>query len=177
MASFPISIPDFESLELRPWRIDDCANLVLYANNPAIAANLTDAFPSPYTTDAANAFIHRVSAVEPPQILAISLRGAAIGSIGLHPKEDVNRLNAELGYFLGEPFWGNGYMTAAVRTMIIYGFDTLPVIRIFARPFPSNLASQRILQKAGMKLEAVIPQSLIKNGRVMDEFIFAIRRH
>ncbi len=174
--NLPIQTPGIPDLCMRPWTPEDLDDLLRYADNPKIAANLTDAFPSPYTKEAGLAFIARVSAQQPNQILAVSLSGRAIGSAGVHVKEDISRLNAELGYFLGEPYWGRGIMSGVVKTMIRYGFDTFPIERIYARPFPFNIASQRILEKAGMKLEAVIPNSLIKNGVVMDERIYAIRR-
>ena len=165
-----------DHLALRPWQAADLDDLVASANNPNIAAYMTDAYPNPYTHEAGALFIKNLQDQTPPRILAIVYQGRAVGSIGIHPATDINRLNAELGYFLAEPYWGRGITTRAVCAMIRYGFQALPVNRIYARPFPHNTASRRVLEKAGFELEATIKDSLIKNGVVMDELIFAVRR-
>src|SRR5690606_938234 len=97
-------------------------------------------------------------------ILAITIEDEFVGGIGLHPQNDIYRLNAELGYWLAEPFWGQGIISKAIQEMIQYGFAKLPIQRIFARPFGSNLASQRVLEKNGFILEARIKGCLIKNN-------------
>ena len=161
---------------LRPWNLDDVPALVRYANNPKISARLTDAFPSPYTEEDAVRFITMAQSADPIRLFAICNDQEAIGGIGLHPQEDIYRNNAELGYWLGEPFWGKGIMTSCVREIVAYGFEKLPITRIFARPFGSNKGSQQVLIKAGFHLEAHIPQILIKNGQLEDEMVFAVRR-
>lgn len=163
-------------MRLRPFRETDLANLVKYANNPKIAQNLTDAFPHPYTEVAGKAFIQMALKNSPPNILAITIEDEFVGGIGLHPQADIHRLNAELGYWLAEPFWGQGIVTQAIKEMIVYGFANLPIERIFARPFGSNIASQRVLEKAGFSLEARLSKTLIKNGLIEDELIYAVRK-
>ena len=150
--------------------------MVKYANNPKIAQNLTDAFPHPYTEVAGKAFIQMALKNSPPNILAITIEDEFVGGIGLHPQADIHRLNAELGYWLAEPFWGQGIVTQAIKEMIVYGFANLPIERIFARPFGSNIASQRVLEKAGFSLEARLSKTLIKNGLIEDELIYAVRK-
>jgi RimJ/RimL family protein N-acetyltransferase len=86
------------------------------------------------------------------------------------------RLNAELGYWIGEPFRGRGIMTEAVKEMVTLVFDTFEVNRIYATPFECNFASQRVLEKAGFTLEALLEKVAIKNGVLIDELIYAIRR-
>lgn len=164
------------NIKLRTWQQDDLDNLVKNANNPKIAERLTDAFPSPYTIEKGKEFLDRVMRQDPCEILAIDFNGKVIGNIGIHPQSDVNRLNAELGYFIGEEYWGNGYAVDAIRQMVDYAFQNFPIERIFARPFGSNLASQRVLEKAGFKLEARINGILIKNGKIEDELIYAVRK-
>ena len=163
-------------MRLRPFRETDLANLVKYANNPKIAQNLTDAFPHPYTEVAGKAFIQMALKNSPPNIIAITIEDEFVGGIGLHPQADIHRLNAELGYWLAEPFWGQGIVTQAIKEMIVYGFANLPIERIFARPFGSNIASQRVLEKAGFSLEARLSKTLIKNGLIEDELIYAVRK-
>lgn len=172
--NFPIIISP--ELSFRPLNNHDAERLAVVANNPRIADNLMDAFPHPYTLDEARQFIARVSVIQPPQVLAIVFNGTYAGSIGIFPQQDINRLNAELGYWLAEEFWNKGIMTNAVKAMTEYAFEAFSIDRIFARPFPFNTASIRVLEKAGFRLEARIESALIKKGVVMDELIYAIRR-
>ncbi|UPL50069.1 GNAT family N-acetyltransferase [Hymenobacter sublimis] len=161
---------------LRPWALADLASLVRYANNSAIARYMNDQFPHPYTEENGRAFIDMASQENPPHILAIEVAGEAVGGIGIHPRTNIERKNAELGYWLGEPFWGQGIITEAVRQMVDYGFRTFDITRIFARPFGTNLASQRVLEKAGFVLEARFENTFFKNGEFLDELIYAVRR-
>lgn len=161
---------------LRPWQITDAASLAKYANNASIAKNLTDAFPHPYGMENALAFIKMASASDPVTIFAIEINGEACGGIGLHPQHDIHRMNAELGYWLAEPYWGHGIITQAILQIVDFGFKTLPVDRIFARPFGSNQGSQKALEKAGFVLEARLKNTLFKNGKYEDELIYAVRR-
>jgi len=117
-----------------------------------------------------------VSQHHPTQIFAIVIDGEAIGSIGLHPQCDIMEKNIELGYFLGEPFWGKGIITEAVKKMVAYGFQNFDVVRIYARPFGTNVASQKVLEKAGFSLEAKIEGNIYKNNEYLDELIYAIRK-
>mgnify|MGYP001468115977 CR=1 FL=1 len=170
-----------QTFVLRPWKIEDLDNLVKFAGNPKIAANLTDAFPHPYTREDGIAYITahtHPDGVQHPDgvVFAIEVDGIACGSIGVFPQKDVHRKNAEMGYWLAEEYWGRGIMTEAVRRMIRYGFSAYDVSRIFARPFGSNLASQRVLQKAGMKPEGRFKDAIYKNGRFLDELIYSVHR-
>jgi [ribosomal protein S5]-alanine N-acetyltransferase len=161
---------------IRPWTPNDLHNLVTYANNWNIAKNLTDKFPFPYTETDGKEFIEWATQDFPMHILAIDIAGEAAGGIGIHPQDDIHKKNAELGYWLGEPFWGRGIMTRAVKQMTDFAFNTYDIDRVFARPFGTNKASQRVLEKAGFTIEAKFANVLYKHGEYMDEFIYAIRR-
>ena len=161
---------------LRPWTPADVDSLVKYANNAAIARFMTDQFPHPYTRDDGSAFIQFATSNTPSKIFAIDVNGEAVGGIGIHPQTDIMRKNAELGYWLAEPFWGKGIITKAIGEMVDYAFRHLDIQRIFARPFGSNLASQRVLEKAGFTLEARLEKTFFKNGAYEDELIYARRR-
>ena len=161
--------------KLRSWTLNDLDSLVKYANNEKIAANMMDRFPHPYTIENGKAFIEMASKATIPNIMAIEIAGEAAGGIGLHLQEDVYRKNAELGYWLAEPFWGNGIITAVIPQMIAYGFEHFDIERIFARPFGRNIASQKVLEKAGFQLEARFERTIYKNGRFEDELVYAIR--
>ncbi|MDP2721538.1 MAG: GNAT family protein [Bacteroidales bacterium] len=166
-----------QQIRLRKWEMSDLESLITYANNANIANNLTDVFPHPYTKADGECFITMVQEDDPVKVFAIEIDGKACGAIGIFPQPDIHKKNAEMGYWLAEPFWGKGIMTKLIGEMIAYGFTTWDIDRIFARPFGSNLASQQILRKNGMKLEARLDQTLWKNNRYEDELIFAIRRN
>lgn len=161
---------------LRPWTINDLESLITHANDKEIARYLTDAFPYPYTLEAGQRFIQFASEGEPIHIFAIDVKGQAVGGIGIHPQSDIMRNNAELGYWLGKEYHGHGIATRAVKQMVEFGFKTYDITRIFARPFGSNLASQRVLEKSGFALEARIKGNIIKFGEVEDEIIYGIRK-
>jgi ribosomal-protein-alanine N-acetyltransferase len=108
------------------------------------------------------------------KVFAIEVDGIACGSIGIFPQTDVHRKNAEMGYWLAEDYWGRGIITEAIERTIEYGFRTFDINRIFARPYATNRASQRVLEKAGMRLEARFEKSLFKNGEFLDECIYSI---
>lgn len=161
---------------LRKWKPEDASTLMKYANNPKIAANLTDQFPHPYKRENAEAFIAMAMKNEPLNIFAIDVNGEAIGGIGLHFQQDIHKKNMELGYWVAEPFWGKGIMTKAVLQIVEYGFKTFDMERVFARPFGTNIGSQKVLEKAGFILEARLEKTLYKNGEFLDELIYAVRR-
>lgn len=162
--------------KLRPWTMEDLNSLVRYANNYKIAKNLTNKFPFPYTEENGRGFIEFALSQEPNHIRAIDVNGEAVGGIGIHPKGDIECKNAEMGYWIGEPFWGKGIMTKAIIQMIDYGFDNFEIDRIFARPFGSNIGSQKALEKAGFTLEGRFEKTLYKFGEYEDELIYAVRR-
>lgn len=161
---------------LRPFTLNDLESLVKHANNPNIANNLTDRFPYPYTAAHGKTFIEFANINHPRHVFAIDINGEAVGGIGVHPQTDIQRKNAELGYWLSESFWGQGIMSEAVKQMIDYGFKTFDINRIFARPYEHNIASQKILEKTGFVLEARLSKTLIKNNEYLDELIYAIRK-
>ncbi|MFM9986391.1 MAG: GNAT family N-acetyltransferase [Flavobacteriales bacterium] len=163
-------------MTLRPWQTNDIDDLIRYANNPRIAANLTNAFPNPYLKENGHAFIEMAISHQPTRIFAITHEDIAIGGIGLHLQTDVYARNAELGYWLAEPFWGKGIMSEAIHQITEYGFKTFDIDRIFARPFGSNVGSQRALEKNGFVLEAHLKNTFYKNEHYEDELIYALRK-
>ncbi|MBI2279268.1 MAG: GNAT family N-acetyltransferase [Bacteroidetes bacterium] len=162
---------------LRNWNSDDLSSLVKYANNYNIAKNLTNLFPYPYTIEHGKVFIEKANSSNAHLILAIDINGEAIGGIGLHPQTDIHIKNAELGYWLAEPFWGNGIITSAIKQIVEKGFMELDIERIFARPFGTNIGSQKVLEKAGFNLEARLEKTILKNGEYLDELIYAVRKN
>ena len=160
---------------LRPWQASDLEDLCLRANDDRIARFMTDAFPHPYSTLDGLRFL-TLAMSSPERFRAIVTADRVVGAIGLHPQGDILSRNAELGYWLAPAFHGKGIMTRAVGEMVAHGFATLPVHRIFARPFSNNPASMRVLEKAGFVLEARLQGTILKRGEVLDELIYGIRR-
>jgi [ribosomal protein S5]-alanine N-acetyltransferase len=163
-------------LTLRKWTLKDLESLVKHANNFKIAQNLSNAFPHPYTMEFGRQYIVRAISTNPTQIFAITIDDIAVGSIGVYPQTDIHCRNAEMGYWLAEQYWGQDIMTEAIRQMVDYSFQTFAIDRIFARPFGTNIASHRALEKAGFILEARFEKTLYKQGEYMDELIYAVRK-
>ncbi|HZO81085.1 MAG TPA: GNAT family N-acetyltransferase [Candidatus Binataceae bacterium] len=161
-------------LILRPWRRSDARALVRYANNRKIWLNLRDRFPHPYTEADARAWLDlRAADIGNPANFAIEFDGEAIGAIGLEFLADVHRLTAEIGYWLGEPLWGRGFATLAVRAVTRYSFETFELRRIQAAVFEWNPASARVLEKAGYVCEGRLRDYVVKDSRVGDALLYA----
>jgi RimJ/RimL family protein N-acetyltransferase len=161
---------------LRKWITKDLDSLIKNANNYKIAKNMSNAFPYPYTEKFGHRYISRAITTKPTQIFAIEINNEAAGSIGVYPQTDIHCRNAEMGYWLAEQYWGHGIMKDAIRQMVEYSFSNLDIDRIFARPFGTNIASQRVLEKAGFTLEAKFEKTIFKNGEYLDELIYSIRK-
>ena len=159
--------------EIRPWRLADAEALVNYGNNRKVWLNLRDGFPHPYTLKDAQAFLERVTRSTPETMFAIATIEEAIGGIGLSPNQDVHRLTAELGYWLAEPYWGRGIMTETVTKLTDYALEQFGLMRIYAEPYAPNTASCRVLEKASYSLEGRLRNSVIKDGRILDQFMYA----
>jgi RimJ/RimL family protein N-acetyltransferase len=162
---------------IRSFRRDDVAALVKYANNRNVSANLMERFPFPYTEANARRWLELVAAMEVETAFAIADADELIGGIGLMLREEVFRRTAEVGFWLGEPFWNRGIATRAVRAMVDWGFSELDLERIQARVFEENRASARVLEKAGFSYEGRLRRSVTKRGRTFDQFVYAIFRH
>jgi ribosomal-protein-alanine N-acetyltransferase len=159
---------------LRGWEPDDEAALIKYANNPRVSANLFDTFPYPYTAADAQKWLRSQQGIETPPFLAIEMNGEAIGGIGIAPKPDVYARGANIGYWLGEPFWGKGIMTEAVTLMVKYAFQNFNLVRLQAGVYSSNPASMKVLEKAGFTKEGIAKKAIFKRGEFLDEHIYAL---
>lgn len=165
-----------DGCRLRSWKRADEASLVLHANNRNVWINLRDRFPHPYGRSDARAWLAHAAVQKPETNFAIDVGGEAVGGIGFHVQEDVHRRSAEIGYWLGEPFWGRGFATQAVRALTAYAFRAHDLVRIYACVFEWNPASGRVLEKAGFVREGRLRRSVTKDGRTIDQFLYAILR-
>lgn len=164
-----------EQCEVRSLGLEDAESLALHANNRNVWINLRDAFPHPYSRTDAEAFIERC--LQPPETtFAIAVEGQAVGSIGFLPGKDVERLSAEIGYWIGESFWNRGIMTRVVAAVTELAMREHGLTRVYATPFGWNEASARVLEKAGYVLEGVMLGGAIKDGQVVDKYLYAYVR-
>ena len=158
---------------LRPLRLADAERLAELANNEKISVNLRDGFPHPYTLDDAKSFLQRFSGQEPITFFGIDYNGEYAGNISLVMGQDIYRKSAEIGYFLGEPYWNKGIATTAVNLITEYAYNKLGIIRIHTGIFEYNTASMRVLEKCGFKKEGVFSKSVFKQNNIWDEIRYA----
>ena len=162
-----------ERCTIRKWRLEDAPSLAKHANNRNIAFALRDLFPHPYAIADANEYLDRVVLERPPVSFCIEIEEAAVGGIGIRIGSDVHKYTAELGYWLGEEFWGRGVMSEAVNALSDYFFRNYPLHRIWAETFSNNPASARILEKSGFVLEGQMKNNVVKNGALLDSRRYA----
>jgi RimJ/RimL family protein N-acetyltransferase len=158
---------------IRSWRDDDAPALARHANNRKIWANVRDRFPSPYTIEDAESWVRHCGRAVPATDFAIEVDGEAAGGIGVVLHDDVERVSAELGFWLGEAFWGRGVMTDAVSAFVPWAFQQFDLARIYANVFVFNVGSARVLEKAGFLREGLLRRAVIKQGEVIDEWLYA----
>ena len=166
------------NLSIRKWKIEDKFALAANLNNPKVLNNLRDGLPYPYTEQDAENFIRAMLSSDKNSTcaFAITLDGEVIGSIGVFRQDNVHFRTAEMGYYIGEPYWGNGYMTSAIKQVCQYVFEHTDIIRIYAEPFAHNIASCRVLEKAGFTYEGTLKSNAVKCGNVVDMKMYALVR-
>jgi RimJ/RimL family protein N-acetyltransferase len=158
---------------VRSWSNDDLGSLVKYADNRKIWLNLRDRFPHPYARRDGREFIQLARSQRPETMFAIEVDGEAAGGIGFVQHADVERVSAEIGYWLGEPFWGRGIASEALVAVTNYAIETHQLTRVYAVPYARNESSCRVLEKAGYVLEGRLRRSCVKDGEVLDQMQYA----
>ena len=153
-------------LLLRGFIPADATELHVLINAREVALN-TLRIPFPYPEGDAERWIATHDETNTDRVFAVTLREAKtlIGCVGLHVKPEHD--HAELGYWIGVPYWGHGYATEAAAAVVRFGFETLPLNRIFAMHFARNAASGRVLQKIGMRHEG----KLRRHFKKWDEYV------
>jgi [ribosomal protein S5]-alanine N-acetyltransferase len=152
----------------------DSAALAVLANNYRIWCYVRDRLPHPYSLQDAVDFIAMTEAESPVLTFGIYYQGALAGVAGIMLQYDIHRLNAEVGYWIGEPFWNKGIATKAVRLLVSYAFDELHLHRLFAGVFETNPASMKVLSKAGFTLECIAREAVIKEESLLDEYRYVL---
>lgn len=164
------------NIELKPWRLEYAPDLAKVMNSPKVQGNLRDGLPMPYTPADGAEFITAMLAADSGKTYsrAVFAEGVLAGSIGIFRQDNIHFRTAELGYCLGEEFWGRGIATQAVRLACRHIFETTDILRIFAEPFAENAASSRVLEKAGFSFEGLLRWNAVKNGELKDMKMYAI---
>ncbi|RHR22043.1 N-acetyltransferase [Clostridium sp. AF19-22AC] len=161
---------------IREWKIEDKHKLSELLNNKKIQNNLRDGLPYPYTADDAEEYIVSMLSADKTKTFAfaITVNDIAIGSIGVFRCGNIHSRTAEMGYYVGEPYWGKGFATSAVKQTCKYIFDNTDIIRIFAEPFAYNTASCHVLEKVGFQFEGTLHSNAVKNGKIIDMKMYAL---
>ena len=163
-----------ERCELRRWRAKDIGSLVQHANNMHVSRYLRERFPYPYTRRDARGFLAGATGAGSEDTkLAIDVDGEAVGGIGVIIGTDIERFSAEVGYWLGEAFWGRGIATEALNMFSQDVFQRLNLLRLFAVASVANVGSARVLEKAGYQQEGVMRSAAVKFGVPNDQLLFA----
>ena len=163
-----------QNLILRPWESQDKEALIRHANNPKVWQGLREIFPHPYTEKEAQWWLQHFDDDPKKLNLSMEYEGEAIGGITLHLLENVYQKTAEIGYWLGEPHWGKGLATQAVKTISRWGLENWDILRIQAGVFSGNPASERVLEKAGYHREATHRRAVFKDGKILDETCYVL---
>ena len=166
---------NLKEIQLRSLLTTTPEALQRIADSEAVARNLRDMFPHPYTLDGARLFIENVKQGKMGYVYGIYHHfEELVGVISLTPGRDVNRCSAEVGYFIGEQYWNKGYATEALKMLPTIARLNFGLIRLYATVFDFNQPSMRVLEKAGFTKEGILKSSAIKNGKVIDEHLYAL---
>lgn len=161
---------------IRSWAWKDLASIVRHANNRKVWINLRDRFPHPYTVSDARSWLQSANEQRPETNFAIVVDDEAVGGIGFTLQQDVAFRSAEIGYWLGEEFWGRGIATEALKAVTEHAFNEYDLCRLYAHVFEWNQASARVLEKAGYEFEGRLRKSVTKDGKTIDQLMYAITR-
>lgn len=164
---------------IRKWDLSDAKDLAAALSNTKIQDNLRDGLPYPYTEQDGIDYISAMLSADENDTFAfaITIEGKVIGSIGVFRQGNIHRQTAEVGYYIAEEYWGKGIMTEAIKQICKYVFDKSDIIRIYAEPFAYNLASCRVLEKAGFQYEGTLRKNAVKNGKIIDMKMYSLLRN
>ncbi len=173
-----IPILNTERLILRPFNLSDASRVQKLAGDKRIA-DTTLFIPHPYPDCAAEEWIasHKNLCIENKEIVwAVTLKSndELIGAISIHPRPEFNK--AEFGYWIGVPFWNNGFASEALKEILRFGFVELKLNKMFAHHFMTNPASGKVMLKNGLKEEGYLREDIIKNDQYIDVKIYGILR-
>ncbi len=161
---------------IRKWELSDAKDLAAALSNKKVQDNLRDGLPYPYTEQDGKEFISAMLSADENETFAFAIivDDMVIGSIGIFRQDNIHRQTAELGYYIAEEYWGKGIMAEAVKQICEYVFGNSDIIRIYAEPFAYNIASCRVLEKAGFQYEGTLRSNAVKNSKVIDMKMYSL---
>ncbi len=161
---------------IRKWKLSDAKDLAAALSNKKVQDNLRDGLPYPYTEQDGKEFISAMLSADENETFAFAIivDDMVIGSIGIFRQDNIHRQTAELGYYIAEEYWGKGIMAEAVKQICEYVFGNSDIIRIYAEPFAYNIASCRVLEKAGFQYEGTLRSNAVKNSKVIDMKMYSL---
>jgi ribosomal-protein-alanine N-acetyltransferase len=165
-----------ERLTLRPPEQGDIPKIIRHCGDPRVALKTT-AMPHPYRLSDAAGWLDQIEREHEScagWTYAIELKSATgmIGVISLLLRDD--RRSAEIGYWLGVPFWRRGYMTEALREILRHGFEDLRLLYLTAWHMAGNPASGKVMLKARMKFENVVEGGICRDGALHDKVNYGL---
>lgn len=162
--------------KIRKWKLSDAKDLAIALSNRKVQNNLRDGLPYPYAEQDGKDYISdMLSANEDDTFaFAVTADNKVVGSIGVFRQGNIHRQTAELGYYVAEEYWNRGIMTEAVKQICEYVFNKSDILRIYAEPFAYNIASCRVLEKAGFQYEGTLRSNAVKNGEVIDMKMYSL---
>ncbi|WP_149277290.1 GNAT family N-acetyltransferase [Pareuzebyella sediminis] len=161
-------------VHLRKLRKTDVKPMAQLANNKKIWDNVRDAFGHPYTEKNAQEFFEHQAQSDTEVVFVIDYEGEFCGLCGLIRQKDIYRKSAEIGYWVGEPYWGQGLATKAISLLVSHAFEQLGLVRVYAGVFEYNLGSMRVLEKNGFLREGISKKAIFKNGEFWDEYRYGL---
>ena len=161
------------NISLRDYEETDIDRLVSLANNKRVTQYMVDSFVYPYTSDDAMLWITKGSAANGGINKVILLDGLFVGAVGINPQQGWKNHCAEIGYWLGEDYWGQGIATGALDIMTTVAFTRYPYKKLYAPVLAPNTRSIRVLEKAAYKLEGILKNEVIKHGQYFDVHQYA----
>ncbi len=161
-----------EKYSLRKLTLDDAESLAQHLNNKKIWNNLRDALPHPYTVEDAQEFIELIEKEPLLTCYGIVINEKVVGNISFTQNRDIERFTAEVGYYLGEAYWGQGIMSAALKSAVDNYFASTDVVRLFATLFIHNKASAKVLENTGFSLKCILTKAAYKNNQFVDMLYF-----
>lgn len=165
-----------ERLVLRLFQATDAEAVTKLCNNYNIYKN-TLYLPYPYSlNDALTWMEHHYDNFMADHSYEFAVTdkntGEVFGAISLSNNKDFNQ--GEIAYWIGEPYWGNGYATEAAQSILQFAFEEKKLHKVFARYFSSNPASGQVMEKIGMTQEGMLKDHVIKEGRYLDLIYYGI---
>ena len=161
---------------IRKWELSDAKDLAAALSNKKVQDNLRDGLPYPYTEQDGKEFISAMLSADENETFAFAIMvdDKVVGSIGIFRQGNIHSQTAELGYYIAEEYWDKGIMTEAVKQICEYVFGDSDIIRIYAEPFAYNIASCRVLEKAGFQYEGTLRSNAVKNSKVIDMKMYSL---